>query len=806
MPDNVLTLDQRSEIGTTFARTLSISTRALPDLAQAVLGIDPSKYPVSQSTYTNKLSLRVIDNDRGIYCYDIVAKVGNTVEEEVLSISGRSSSFEIDHIPFPWSDGRHGTALETVEAAFKLIKEAAQRPISSGCVQAFFQMDELFWVSKRPNSDKIILWNGKYYIHEGSSNFHKVFKADGTFDVIPIDAISGLMYSTTATVTIIPDGRYFYVSALATVYVNQIPFSVVARYVPPEDAERFYETVVVDGERRFIDVEKPGVGFFKQALHSYSQRIEEFVPEEKLFIKGENDLYAKRDNSETPFLGWELEACTNLSKLPQLEIATKFKEQLPYMVFCKPDGSISPRGFETVSVPATLDAWKESGLTDALDVMRTKPYSMRSFEHSSCGFHVHVSRSALSVLDLMKMERFMHNPANRSFLNDVAGRGPNTYQNYDDKLFNKRKSVEVFSPPLSNSRYISELGVTWSNQSHIDERLTTWHVEGVGFASRIRDMLSFLNDYVQYASVFPALRTFHPEVYHQYSAFTSGRYLDFSSLCESPVYGYFNEGWEPVLTNVFAALCEGRPNFTKVVRYFLPEVPVPAEVVEEQSITPTASTIPAWKSKVSLKSKLSYKRVDSYRSARDMKGPVGKGNQRYDVLNTKNRNTVEFRLFKGTMNPTSVFRYLEFVDSLVRFVATTSASDEGVHFETYLKFLVTDSFNVARYENLVTFLLDKKYIERKNIRRRELIKLAAGDGDCNLSGVKAKSFTELGVKREPLYDITTRSAAERTFNNPVPVASPSFIEEEEPDFYDEADDIIDLDCDCDDCRMRRGEI
>jgi hypothetical protein len=121
------------------------------------------------------------------------------------------------------------------------------------------------------------------------------------------------------------------------------------------------------------------------------------------------------------------------------------------------------------------------------------------------------------------------------------------------------------------------------------------------------------------------------------------------------------------------------------------------------------------------KSKAPYDRKLNKHACNVLVSPLGKAAAgRYDVLNTSNKNTVEFRLFKGTMNPDSVFRYLEFVDAIVRFVPSTSATDKGVDYQAFIHWLSKDSFNVMRYKNLIAFLVGRNYIERAKIRKRDL--------------------------------------------------------------------------------------
>lgn len=76
---------------------------------------------------------------------------------------------------------------------------------------------------------------------------------------------------------------------------------------------------------------------------------------------------------------------------------------------------------------------------------------------------------------------------------------------------------------------------------------------------------------------------------------------------------------------------------------------------------------------------------------------------RYTALNLQNRNTIEFRIFRGTLNFNTFCKNLEFVRSLVKWVKVTSistiAKDGGLG--SYLEFL---RWNYNDYENLCYFL------------------------------------------------------------------------------------------------------
>ena len=81
----------------------------------------------------------------------------------------------------------------------------------------------------------------------------------------------------------------------------------------------------------------------------------------------------------------------------------------PEFVYAKSDGSLSSSGVELVTMPATLEAFKKMWPADAMDAARNR--GARAFYYPSCGFHIHVSRSAFTPTHMWKFVRFqLKNP------------------------------------------------------------------------------------------------------------------------------------------------------------------------------------------------------------------------------------------------------------------------------------------------------------------------------------------------------------------------------------------------------------
>lgn len=99
-------------------------------------------------------------------------------------------------------------------------------------------------------------------------------------------------------------------------------------------------------------------------------------------------------------------------------------------VILKNDGSLE-NGFEIVSAPADFSVhytrWDR--------FFANRPRNLRSWDapDDSCGMHVHVSRSALSALQLGKILVFINDPDNVAFVERMAGRSSSDYAKFKKK-------------------------------------------------------------------------------------------------------------------------------------------------------------------------------------------------------------------------------------------------------------------------------------------------------------------------------------------------------------------------------------
>ena len=102
-----------------------------------------------------------------------------------------------------------------------------------------------------------------------------------------------------------------------------------------------------------------------------------------------------------------------------------------------------------------------------------------------------------------------------------------------------------------------------------------------------------------------------------------------------------------------------------------------------------------------------FKHADG--TEKPLKKVYGKSDSRYQVVNFCNHNTVEFRLFRGTLRYFTFIATLELVDGVVHWAKQVKVHDLliGDAFQQFIRFLRTDS----RYEEAVTYIKEKGLIQ-----------------------------------------------------------------------------------------------
>lgn len=158
-------------------------------------------------------------------------------------------------------------------------------------------------------------------------------------------------------------------------------------------------------------------------IHSYSYKPS---PEFQWIAEIDGDLGANfRAMRTTPFLGLELEV--EFRDADGEQVVETCHESFGDRAYYKQDSSLSD-GFEIVTHPMTLAAHKM--LTDWSVLKRIASMGCRSWNSSTCGLHVHISRSAFQTTKHMTMFQFLI-LNNKQEMVQIAGRESERWSAFD---------------------------------------------------------------------------------------------------------------------------------------------------------------------------------------------------------------------------------------------------------------------------------------------------------------------------------------------------------------------------------------
>jgi hypothetical protein len=211
-------------------------------------------------------------------------------------------------------------------------------------------------------------------------------------------------------------------------------------------------------------------------------------------VVGYSDKTANRlrpESKDKLLFGVELEV---ESKTCQDTGARWVRDRMPneYCVL-KNDCSLGSSGFEIVTRPDSMAVHRRmfAAILDDNPGRR-----LRSWIGGKCGMHVHVTKSALSQLQLAKMMCFLNDPANTAFVSTVAGRLPCSWC----KVYPKKLS-DVHSNP---DRYVA---------LNITSRTAEFRIfRGTLLASSFLKNLEFVDALVAYCA--PAQRSIADSLCH----------------------------------------------------------------------------------------------------------------------------------------------------------------------------------------------------------------------------------------------------------------------------------------------------
>ena len=177
---------------------------------------------------------------------------------------------------------------------------------------------------------------------------------------------------------------------------------------------------------------------------SKSSQILGFVGDpETEFVR--KDMFRKKEEEPTGlWVGWEIECEIHRDK-DRYEVARRVRDRIGELAIIKEDSTLT-HGFEISSAPMSF-AHHKSGIWETLFSREGKRY-MRSGQTNTCGMHIHVTRDALTDLQIGKMLGFIHNRSHRNFIEYIAQRNSESY----GRISVNKKIVMAKEHPLTIRR------------------------------------------------------------------------------------------------------------------------------------------------------------------------------------------------------------------------------------------------------------------------------------------------------------------------------------------------------------------
>lgn len=205
---------------------------------------------------------------------------------------------------------------------------------------------------------------------------------------------------------------------------------------------------------------------------------------------GESDS-TYRAKEDVLYMGIELE----VAKMRQ--VAQQFSDELnteeSIFLYMKEDGSIGYDGVELVTMPATLDAFRKIFPFDCLD--RARGRGARSYAYESCGFHIHVSRSAFTATHMWKFIKFQLN--NPILCQQVAQRMDSSYATWHYERDEVTSLPDYVKGKRSNGRRY--LAINFQNRATVELRYFKGNIlkgailKNVEFVQSLYDYTKLLN-------------------------------------------------------------------------------------------------------------------------------------------------------------------------------------------------------------------------------------------------------------------------------------------------------------------------
>lgn len=200
-------------------------------------------------------------------------------------------------------------------------------------------------------------------------------------------------------------------------------------------------------------------------MHYYS-----FRPSMKFWRMDTGSLtYGWRAKTSELYMGVEIEIekCANYIR-DMVEQDPREDWHVPNFYYWKHDGSLGYDGSELVTMPATLDAHKNRFPFRMLDELHEM--GARAWAHSTCGMHIHVSRSAFTGPHMWKFIKFqLHNS---SKIASISGRESAQWASWhNDTMEDARFTAAKYTKTPVVGRYpMRYSALNFSNEQTVELR------------------------------------------------------------------------------------------------------------------------------------------------------------------------------------------------------------------------------------------------------------------------------------------------------------------------------------------------
>jgi len=224
-------------------------------------------------------------------------------------------------------------------------------------------------------------------------------------------------------------------------------------------------------------------------INNYSHRVEESLG------------FDRRNKTKTePYMGVELEFQVDKHRQGRLYTGDKLQDH----ALMKDDGSIR-NGFEIVTRP--------SGYFQHINKLGSFLDDLPEYihPHTSCGMHVHISRTAFTWLGAGKFTEFFNRLDNKQFIKAIAGRGSNNYSE-------QSVDMDIKSPynVRARDRYVPRYNfVNLNNSKTIELRIFATPADRLEFEIRMQ----FVKAMVEYCK--PAQHTVSLKEQTHYKSFVN---------------------------------------------------------------------------------------------------------------------------------------------------------------------------------------------------------------------------------------------------------------------------------------------